>query len=144
SGIEFGKTWRLGRGVFSGDRASGRQIPQPLMRHRDAPNDSQKLDGFLPDGFCVLAMPGTDKAALQNVADRFPRLACPVVALGDELTEADGLLSTMTEPLNITGFLLRPDRQIYAAFKDDGTSPSDHLATQLENLSQQILAAERA
>ena len=144
SGIEFGQTWRLGDGVLSGDAASGRQIPQPLVHHRDTPNDIVKLDAFLPDGFCVLAMRAADKAALESATAAFPQLACSVVALGDEFSESDGVLSAMSAQHNIAAFLLRPDRQIYAALKQDAAPPNIGLERHLKNLAQQISVAEGA
>ena len=108
------------------------------MHHRDTPNDIVKLDAFLPDGFCVLAMRAADKAALESATAAFPQLACSVVALGDEFSESDGVLSAMSAQHNIAAFLLRPDRQIYAALKRDAAPPNIGLERHLKNLAQQI------
>ncbi|MEG9861033.1 MAG: bifunctional 3-(3-hydroxy-phenyl)propionate/3-hydroxycinnamic acid hydroxylase [Parvularculales bacterium] len=140
SGIEFGQTWRLGSGLFSGDPASGRQIPQPLVHHPNTPDKTEKLDAFLPEGFCLLALHNTGKADFQRVSDAYPQLDCKILVLGDDLVETDGLLSVMAGQHRLSGFLLRPDRQIYAALKEGGPPLPHQLEEHLATLSQHLFA----
>ena len=62
SGIQFGQTWRLGDGLLADDRAAGRQIPQPLVCKGEI---IDKLDAFLPEGFCLLMLDDAGRADLR-------------------------------------------------------------------------------
>lgn len=141
SGIQFGQTWQLGKGLLADDRSAGRQIHQPLVRARDAGDKPVRLDRFLPDGFCVLTLDEAARGALQRVADAHPALACTIVSLSQDATgqliEDEDFICTEAAQNRIGGYLLRPDRQIYAALKT-GTTP---MAAQLEGHLQALSAA---
>ena len=134
SGIEFGKTWQLGQGLLADDRAAGRQIPQPHMR-QGARHD--RLDAFLPSGFCVLALHPQTRVELQRVSKAHPALACPIICVGEDISADAAALTALRGGGNIGGFILRPDRQIYATLKNSATP----LATQLEAHMTQLTAA---
>jgi 3-(3-hydroxy-phenyl)propionate hydroxylase len=144
SGIQFGQTWRLGDGLLADDRAAGRQIPQPLVCKGEI---TDKLDAFLPEGFCLLMLDDTGRADLQRVLDAHQRLACQIISLSTEagsndadLTEREDFISDMAEQFNVCGYLLRPDRQIYAALKISETPLAEQLAHHLQELSARLLA----
>ena len=141
-GIEFGQTWRLGHGLLSGDQASGRQIPQPVMHRGTTPEETARLDVFLPEGFCVLAMHATDKSDLQGAADKHPQIGCTVLALGDDLVETEAIVSRMAAQYQLSGFLLRPDRQIYAALTNKGAPAADQLDGHLAVLAHQLFTGD--
>ena len=144
SGIQFGQTWRLGDGLLADDRAAGRQIPQPLVCKGEI---SDKLDAFLPEGFCLLMLDDAGRADLQRVLDSHQGLACQIISLSTEagsndadLTEREDFISDMAEQFNVCGYLLRPDRQIYAALKTSETPLVEQLAHHLQELSARLLA----
>ncbi|MEC7153911.1 MAG: hypothetical protein VXW66_00460, partial [Pseudomonadota bacterium] len=57
-----------------------------------------------------------------------------------DLTEHEDFISDMAEQFNVCGYLLRPDRQIYAALKISETPLADQLAHHLQELSARLLA----
>ena len=144
SDIQFGQTWRLGDGLLADDRAAGRQIPQPLVRKGEI---TDKLDTFLPEGFSVLMLDDTGRADLQRVLDAHQELACQIIFLSTEagsndgdLTEREGFISDMAKQFNVCGYLLRPDRQIYAALKIGEIPLAKQLEHHLKELSAHLLA----
>ena len=144
SGIQFGQTWRLGDGLLADDRAAGRQIPQPQVCKGEI---TDKLDAFLADGFCLLMLDETDHVELQRVLDAHQRLACQIISLSTEagsndgdLTEREGFISDMAKQFNVCGYLLRPDRQIYAALKIGEIPLAKQLEHHLKELSAHLLA----
>lgn len=132
SGIQFGQTWRLGDGLLADESAAGWQIPQPMIHHADG---ADRLDSFLPPGFCVLALNADECSDLQRVSDAHQALQCPIICLGDDLTAAD-----MAIPADIGGFLLRPDRQIFATLKNGEASMASQLEAHMQALSAALLA----
>jgi hypothetical protein len=132
SGIQFGQTWRLGDGLLADESAAGWQIPQPMIHHADG---ADRLDSFLPPGFCVLALNADECSDLQRVSDAHQALQCPIICLGDDLTAAD-----MAIPSDIGGFLLRPDRQIFATLKNGEASMASQLEAHMQALSAALLA----
>lgn len=144
SGIQFGQTWQLGAGLLSDDKMAGRQIPQPLIRQNPQQDMSQKLDTYLPDGFCLLTLSPAYLPELQNIGAAVTRIECPVIALGDGsddgLIEADTELSDMGKQLNIAAVLVRPDRQIYATLKNEGAPLAAQFEMHLTTLSAQLFA----
>ena len=125
------------------DRAAGRQIPAAAGLQGEI---TDKLDTFLPEGFCLLMLGDTGRADLQRVLDAHQGLACRIISTGEagsndaDLTEHEDFISDMAEQFNVCGYLLRPDRQIYAALKISETPLADQLAHHLQELSARLLA----
>ena len=89
----------------------------------------------------------TGRADLQRVLDAHQRLACQIISLSTEagsndadLTEREDFISDMAEQFNVCGYLLRPDRQIYATLKISETPLAEQLAHHLQELSARLLA----
>jgi 3-(3-hydroxy-phenyl)propionate hydroxylase len=141
SGIQFGITWRLGKGLLADELTAGWQIPQSWVHKNGA---RERLDAFLPRGFCVLALDNSARVELQTVSDAYPALACPIFTLGHDFSAEDTLITDMAASTQSVGFLLRPDRQIYATLKVGKTSLAEQLEQHMQALSGQLLAEERA
>ena len=145
SGIEFGQTWRLGNGLLADDRHAGRQIQQPLVRARDGNDAPVKLDTFLPDGFCVLTLKEGRRAELQHIIDAHPALDCHIVSLSQDatgqLSETEDFICTAAARDHICGYVLRPDRQIYATLKTGNTPMTVQLDGHLKALCDALLAS---
>jgi 3-(3-hydroxy-phenyl)propionate hydroxylase len=144
SGIEFGKTWRLGPGLLSGDRASGRQILQPQIHqneHVEKGVKNDKLDALLPDGFCIVLLNPSLETEVRTICATHSALGCGLVVLGAARHETEGWLSAQATALQAVGFILRPDRQIYAALSKKGASVAQQVDRHLADLAAQILTA---
>lgn len=137
SGIEFGQTWQLGNGLLADDQAAGRQIPQPWVRQGAR---HERLDAFLPSGFCVLALQAQARAALQHVSDAHPALACPIICAGDDFTADATGLAALRGASDSAGFILRPDRQIYATLNNGATPLAAQLDAHMTKLEAGLLA----
>jgi 3-(3-hydroxy-phenyl)propionate hydroxylase len=137
SGIEFGQTWQLGDGLLADDQAAGRQIPQPWVR-KSARHD--RLDAFLPSGFCVLALQAQARATLQHVSDAHSALACPIICAGDDFTADATGLTALRGASDYAGFVLRPDRQIYATLNNGATPLAAQLDAHMTKLEAELLA----
>ena len=137
SGIEFGQTWQLGDGLLADDQAAGRQIPQPRVR-QGARHD--RLDAFLPSGFCVLALHEQARADLQRVSDAYPALACQIICAGDDFAADEASLTALRGTSDIAGFILRPDRQIYATLNNGATPLAAQLDAHMTKLTAGLFA----
>ena len=134
SGVEFGAVWRLGKGLLGKDKASGYPIVQPFVSQNGGP--SQRLDELLGDGFCVVSLSPEHASALQQTASAFPEIDCRIVSLGGRVTAEDTSLAELAKKHKADGFLVRPDRQIYASLRGDAAAQSNKLQACLADVAR--------
>ena len=105
---------------------------------------TDKLDAFLPEVFAHAGRCGPCRfnAFWMRITGSPARLSLfPRGGSNDaDLTEHEDFISDMAEQFNVCGYLLRPDRQIYAALKISETPLADQLEHHLQELSARLLA----